>query len=322
MKAIMGTSNSFAVGKEASVNGVTVQVPSRVSSREAMRLAGLDWQVETRPVFLENGMQISDFRSVVRTDNNEPLGMVKNSYEVLQNEECFDICDSVAGEGGAEFEAAGALNGGRTVFAIMRMPGEIVMPGDDVVEKKLLFITSHDGTSMTRMIPFMWRLFCANQFAGIIRKGRSEGVSVRHTRNAQMRLREASKMLGLANKYFDDFAAAAGQLQKRTIVEKEMQQFLQDMFPAKNEASVHTRTKNNRQALLELFLEGSGQHGNPNAYGTAWGAFNAVTEYVDHHRNTRTTNQEEREELRFKSAWFESGHAMKQKAFDLLVKKI
>lgn len=321
---VMMTDNSFMVQSERrpSIEGVSVPVPEFVTSREAMERAGLNWQVETRPIFLADGKAIPEYRSVVRTDTGEPLGIVKQTYKVLQNEECFDICDEIAGEGGAKFEAAGSLNGGRTVFAVMRMPEKIVLPGDDVVERKLLFLTSHDGSLMTRMIPFTWRLFCANQFGGIIGKGRKDGIAVRHTRNAQQRLRQAGEMLGLANNYFRDFAQAAQVLQRTPFLTKDIEEFAKQIFPAPNESAVHTRTKNNRERLIQLFEEGAGQKGNAKAYGTAWGAFHAVTEYVDHYRNTRSKDLDMREELRFKSAWFESGAELKQKAFDLLMEKV
>ena len=46
-------------------------------------------------------------------------------------------------------------------------------------------------------------------------------------------------------------------------------------------------------------------------------AFNAVTEYVDHHRSSRGTGKHERGSNRLESAWFGSGNRLKGRAFNL-----
>ena len=46
------------------------------------------------------------------------------------------------------------------------------------------------------------------------------------------------------------------------------------------------------------------------AKGTAWGLVNAVTEYVDHQRRARSTDN------RLDSAWFGVGAQIKQRALD------
>jgi len=52
------------------------------------------------------------------------------------------------------------------------------------------------------------------------------------------------------------------------------------------------------------------------ASGTAWGLLNSVTEYVDHHRRARSA------ESRLDAAWFGQGAALKQKAWDEVLKLV
>jgi hypothetical protein len=76
------------------------------------------------------------------------------------------------------------------------------------------------------------------------------------------------------------------------------------------------RARNTRDELFRLFEGGKGQD-IPAIRGSLWAAFNAVTEYADHHRPTRTRNPQDAASSRLDSAWFGSGSRLKQKAFHL-----
>ena len=58
--------------------------------------------------------------------------------------------------------------------------------------------------------------------------------------------------------------------------------------------------------IIELFETGKGNQ-LPKVRGTMWAAYNAVTEYVDHHRGAD-------DEKRLESAWFGQGIGMKNTA--------
>jgi len=63
--------------------------------------------------------------------------------------------------------------------------------------------------------------------------------------------------------------------------------------------------------LQELFEDGRGAN-LPKVRGTLWGAYNAITEFVDHTRG-RT------EETRLEAAWFGAGKVTKEKAHEVAV---
>ena len=57
----------------------------------------------------------------------------------------------------------------------------------------------------------------------------------------------------------------------------------------------------------------------PGVRGTTWAAYNAVTEWVDHHRPTRARHAAVRASRRLESSWFGSGAKLKAKAWSLAV---
>jgi len=76
---------------------------------------------------------------------------------------------------------------------------------------------------------------------------------------------------------------------------------------------VNGRAVNSVQALFA----GRGKGSNlASAAGTAWGLVNSVTEFVDHHRRTRS------EDHRRDAAWFGHGAQIKQKAWNEVIKLV
>ncbi len=104
-------------------HGLGVTVDHAPTSREAFKLAGLDWDVETRELFFagigDNGQPtynpVADRVATVRTDNGLCLGVVGKQYKVVQNSELFTWCDQLVGSGDVRYESAGALKDGRIV---------------------------------------------------------------------------------------------------------------------------------------------------------------------------------------------------------------
>jgi len=73
----------------------------------------------------------------------------------------------------------------------------------------------------------------------------------------------------------------------------------------------------NEQALATVrsLYEGGGRGAlMASSRGTAWGVLNSVTEYVDHHRRSRSNDH------RRDAAWFGQGAQVKQRAWDEVVK--
>ena len=85
------------------------------ASREALELAGLDWQVESRNIYSGTGAMIPGYRANVRSTDEAVLGVVSDRYCIVQNEEAFQFTDDLLGEG-VTYETAGSLQGGKKVW--------------------------------------------------------------------------------------------------------------------------------------------------------------------------------------------------------------
>ncbi len=286
------------------------------TSSEAIEAAGLNYHVELRPLQTTCGQEVELRKAVVRTDSNQVLGVVGNSYQPIQNHQCFGFLDAVVAEGRVTYHTAGALGSGERIWMLAKLPNTIRVKGtDDITEQYLLLSNSHNGSSSLRVFFTPIRVVCANTLGAAERRGRKQGVSIYHRGDLSAKVGEAQKVLGLASRFYDDLEAKINHLASTPLNKLQLDNYLQSLYPDSPETKSN-RARNIRSELTRLFEEGKGQD-IPGIRHTAWAAFNAVTEHVDHHRSTRGNSDLEKRSNRLKSAWFGSGNRIKCQAWDL-----
>ncbi len=114
------------------------------TSKKALYLAGLDWQVEQEEIYTETGNPVTGFKANVRDSDQKILGVVTDRYKVIQNEEAFAFTDELLGEG-VRYETAGSLQGGRKVWLLAHLPHEYIIVGKSKLDeaKNTLFMANH-----------------------------------------------------------------------------------------------------------------------------------------------------------------------------------
>jgi phage/plasmid-like protein (TIGR03299 family) len=255
--------------------------------REAARAAGADWTVHAMPVGLLGDAQgIDGYRAIVRETDMRVLSIVSESYTPIQNAQVFSFFDEVVAEGLASWETAGVLHDGRVVWAQVRMGQSFdVVPGDEVRSYGLLS-NAHDTSRKARYLSTPQRVVCANTLAAA-ESGGEFTFGVRHTGNAPLRLEDAKRALGFAAKQFADTADAYRRIAKVQLTGEKLASYLEASIDATRDekGNLSSRTRNVLGTIQELF-EGKGRGSAlPGVRGTAWGAYNAVTEWVDYVRD-------------------------------------
>jgi len=302
-------------------HGLGTPVSTEVTASEGIELAGLGWRIALQPVFVGAGLvqsPISGVKATVRDTDQRALGVVGERYSPVQNEEAFSFFDAVVGDGHAIYHTAGSLDGGRRVWILAKLPGEIVLGQDDLTEKYLLLMNSHDGSTALRMLFTPVRVVCQNTLNLALRRAASDGIAIRHTASATTRIDEARRALGLARSYYDDFAAEAVRLVESPFTDAQMLSLAERLFPAEQD-EISTRTKNHRELVVNLFEWGKGH---AQFRGTAWAALNAVAEFADHHRSVRTKPGDSRDEKRLSSVWMGSAARLKQSAHRIICEQL
>jgi len=322
MSANLGETNGRAammyVG-ETPWHGLGTKLEKAATAAEALTAAGLDWKVEKKPIFLADGKRVDGHYATVREDTGTALGVVGEVYRPLQNKEALSLMDGIVGVKEAMYHTAGALGNGSRVWLLAKMPGYIRVIGDDITEKYLLLTNTHDGTTTADVMLTPVRVVCQNTLNAAL--GNNSGrQKMRHTKSLGLRVKDVREGLGIINSMFSEFEQAAKALTEVQVNSEAWKAFIQKigLMPEGDAAqqAMSTRAKNIMEEVTKLFENGRGSN-LKGVRGTAWGAYNSITEYVDHHRTVRAGDDaRERLEARASSLLFGSGALLKEKAWN------
>ena len=268
--------------REPAWHGLGITVDEALSSSEALQIAGLDWKVEQKPVFV-CGSEVPNYKANVRMTDETTLGIVRDKYQIVQNTEAFEFTDSLLGEG-VKYETAGSLRGGKTIWLLARMDSTKIL--GDSIAPYLCFMNTHDGSSPVKVCMTPTRVVCNNTLnLALCTAVRS--WTTRHVGNISYKLSEAQNTLLHAQDYMNALNNEAEVLAAQKITNSEIDKILEDMFGANENNGV--RKQNNIAAAKEVFYICYAAPDLANFVGTKYGVINAMADLVDHREPTKMT---------------------------------
>ena len=262
----------------------TVDISRAKTVDDALQMAGLDWEVVQRDIFDEKGNSLSPFIANVRETDDQLLGIVTKKYRVMQNNIAFDFVDNLVNDG-FKFDRAGQFRDGRSIWVMGTLP-ETQILGDDI-SNNVIFVNSHDGTSGVKVMMTPIRIVCSNMMNYALREADRTWAS-KHTKHVYHKLEEAKYTLGLANNYMTALNEEAERLAKIKMSEAQIEDTFDRLFPIdRNKDS--ERKINNIELMKADFKRCYEAPDLANFKGTAYGAVQAMSDYVSHRLPNRTT---------------------------------
>ena len=291
--------------------GTAVEATSAAS---AATQAGLNWTVRTAPLLAEatpllidsegvtpaTYIDITKKQAIIREDNSTVIGIVGSKYKMVQNMEVFNALDTLVDAGDARYAAAGEYNGGANIWMVLELP-QGVNVANDPHAAFLLVKTSHDGSSSVVIKPIIERLFCANQVNGLIsnkngnrnRKYNEYTYRMSHTTNQELSIADIRNITNLTYTAIADYQLVANNLMSRKMTREQTLNFFKSVWAlpstvedtpydllTRGERKQQTIAKDARAKAWAIYSESETQE---NIRGTAFGAWQAVIEYADHH---------------------------------------
>ena len=250
---------------------------------------------------MANGKEVPGQFFRMRTDTGKVFGpSCSGDYVVANNVPTMrPLLDALVGEGLAVIETAGVLRDGADAWVAVRFKGAEFDKagaddaGDNRTEYYGVLMANHDGRAKFRVLFTPIRIVCANTQGFALRDRRTTVRSIKHTKNASSRIvQEALNLWADAAGHAAEFNAIREMLAPRILTPDQFKASVLDTvapYLDVNEPGISDRARKNRETrnadadsrrtiLLDMWFNGTGMSGDP----TAWDAYNAVTEALDH----------------------------------------
>ena len=297
--------HSFFSTKEKAWHNLGQIITDYPTSAQAIKHAGLDYEVEKRKLFtssgeiildnqtIQNKIEVPNYFSTVRTDNDAVLGVVGKDYQIVQNRDAFSFFDSIVGGDGILYETAGALGKGERVFITAKLPDYIRVGNDDLIEKYLFLTTSHDGSGSITAAFTPIRIVCNNTLNAAM-NNKTNTVRIRHTSNAKQRLEQAHKVMGISDMLSAQMENIFNHWTKIHITDNEVKKLIQSALVPNKEVlkTIQDGKEDELSTCFTNMVDSAFEYAMSNptqlmdtTKGTVFGAYNAVTGYFQNARN-------------------------------------
>lgn len=275
-------------------HGLGLEIEAGMDARTGFPKIGLGWDTEKVPCLrrTKDGTLVESTEHFfhVRCDTDTELGVVGKDYKMLQNMEQAEFTDALAGADAAvTLETAGSLYGGRRVFALVKLPEVVKATAEDTLDMYVVVSNGHGGFAGFSVYPTSVRVVCANTLRWSERDA-SKGLSFRHTGNFQEKVAQARLALGIAQREVETFREQVKALVSLRLDARQAKSFMEKTWDAsfgisdslEGEARMRMQAKRDAEIKRWLELLESERQVLPGIKGTAWAAYNAVSEWMDH----------------------------------------
>jgi len=260
----------------------------------ALEATGLDYDVQVlqSAAILPDGTVLDSgpqFRQIVRPDpagGYMVIGQSGTRMTPIHNRDAFQVANELAAKHEATIKGACDYQHGRVSVMVVGLGVIDLNGGQDAVDLNLLIRNPHDGSGALSLSLTPFRPACTNAVhASISAAKRTWKIS--HTPNAQGRVDLATSALIAALNYRDAFQVKAEALIQQAVTAAEFAKIVAGLYPiaeGKEDTVAGQRRLETREKIAHLHRTSPTLEG---VRDTAWGAYSAVTEYLDWYRPVR-----------------------------------
>lgn len=315
----------FFVGQPA-WHQLGVTVKECKTAEEAFRLA-FNFHIGERPIYsykgatgtlpVPNGItdvplsslaQVEGFKELYRTDTGKTLSVVPETFKSFQPWDQAQWCQPLLDTGKFTLETGLTLREGKRLVIVMKVKDSLrqIIAGDET-ELYLAFAQGTDGTMRIFLLFTPVRIVCMNTL-NLALENFTAQIAIRHYGKIEDRLNLAQDAILKAAEVADRATEAFQVIAKKQITDRELETYTRKVFalPDPNEEKSRPRVID----LVKTCYESGPGMEIPGVRGSYWGAYNAVTDFVDHVRGRGP-------DTRTEASMFGAGRLIKEKALQV-----
>ena len=225
---------------------------------------------------------------IFRSDGTE-YNTVGSDFELLQPSEAFKPQRGLFDSGLVQLESGALLHNGASAFLMSKIVNNgiaDIVKGDSV-KANLLMATGFDGRMRNTTIDCIERVVCQNTLSvALNEKNRGIDFKFKHTKNIRHKLDNAEMVIKGRLEAFQKQVEAYRYLASKKVTEKQAQEYIGSVFltieELKGEKDISAKKANTVSHVIDLLDNQKGLDLVPAIRGTAWQAYNAVSDYVTH----------------------------------------
>ncbi len=280
------------------------------------RMPQLAGTVAKEPLYTADGVMVPEAFASIRTlpsGAREALGVVGKRYVVVQDAHAFSILEPLIEQGIIGNLNAGSCRAKTWLYGESGTHRAEIVRGDEI-NARVLVANSHDG-SIPWVMGFPGNVvICENTLHMALSSELSKLLKVRHTAKAEDLIAQVVNAVKLFGMDFVTNVDKYKYLATIKVNETTLQEYTAKVFstavPGESTEETAVAGKRVYAKILENFQAGKGA--NLRA-GTAWGAYNAVTEFLTHQRGRGS------DAAKFADLQWGQGALLSRRALDLAV---
>lgn len=270
--------------------------------------------------------KFANVRTNKRTGERTAYGPVGEKFTNHTIPQIFGFVDELQG-GGAVLETLGSLGRGERAFVTIKLPNTVYIGGKDVSNLYLFAATAFDGSMATTVDATAVRVVCANTWRAA--KAASQGlVKIRHTSALDISdVEKARRILDLSLDYQASMEALGNKLLGTSLRQEDAAAVVAALFPfpesvkpgftrpedlSAGEKRAVSVAQEKRAQVFSLYLNSPAKAEED----TAWGLYNAVTEWADWFAPVRG---DDKETARAEKVLLGGTEEVKDRALELLL---
>lgn len=279
-----------------------------------------DFIVESQSLSTEMGLPIPDKKAIIKVEENAEialsdtysyLGTVGIGWEPVQPSVLYDMATELMDSTGGSINGVLDMNDGAVIGISFKL-AEREYVTNDKMDLNFLMLTAFNG-----MYGLSGSAIAYRHSTDSMANTSNKVFNLKHTKFVANRIAVVKDMLKYYNQEINSFDVLMNRLVTKPMSNAVALEWFKSLFPKPQTHRSETLLENSAESFYNILV----RQGTENVQGvknTSYGAWCALTEYVNHERTVRVHNGRDEDEVRFQSINFGTGNRMIQKGIDKL----